>query len=295
MSDERRRGGLRRSRSASCARSPRNSARIAEAVQQDDDSVGWAERVTGLVPRSLAARRAPRRRSAPRHPVLPAERQVDHRRAQGRRPRPPRRHGGRRRAVAAPVEPAVPQAQPASRRRRREAPARDADRTRNRPRRPRALPARRPARHAARAVAALADHLAPDRRRGGAGARDDVGDDLADARRGTARASGAPVDAGRCRGRVSSGDDQPATATGGGSPSRAEECSRIAPAFLARERIRLGDALFRQEYDCEFIASPGSVFSADVLAAMFGKGEIDAEDDDGESPAVASNGARFVL
>ena len=100
--------------------------------------------------------------------------------------------------IAAPVVPAVPQAQPASRRRRREAPARDADRTRDRPRRPRALPARRPARHAARAVAALADDLAPDRRRGGAGARDDVGDDLADAGGGTARPSGAPVDAGRC-------------------------------------------------------------------------------------------------
>ena len=75
----------------------------------------------------------------------------------------------------------------------------------------------------------------------------------------------------------------------------ADQCSRIAPAFLDRERIRLGDALYRQEYGCEFLAAPGSVFSADVLAAMFGKGEIDAEDDDGESPAVASNGARFVL
>ena len=75
----------------------------------------------------------------------------------------------------------------------------------------------------------------------------------------------------------------------------ADQCSRIAPAFLDREQIRLGDALYRQEYGCEFLAAPGSVFSADVLAAMFGKGEVDAEDDDGESPAVAPNGARFVL
>jgi hypothetical protein len=49
----------------------------------------------------------------------------------------------------------------------------------------------------------------------------------------------------------------------------AKDCARISPAFLARERLRLGDALFRQEYECAFIAAPGSVFSADVLAAMF--------------------------
>ena len=74
-----------------------------EAVQQDEDSVAWAERVSGPDARSLAARRAPRRRSAPRHPVLPPERQVDHRRAQGRRSRPARRPRRRRRAEPAPV------------------------------------------------------------------------------------------------------------------------------------------------------------------------------------------------
>ncbi|MCX6608877.1 MAG: hypothetical protein NTV52_35520, partial [Acidobacteria bacterium] len=37
------------------------------------------------------------------------------------------------------------------------------------------------------------------------------------------------------------------------SPSH--ECPRIAPAFLAQERAFLGDALFRQEYECAFIAN----------------------------------------
>ena len=33
------------------------------------------------------------------------------------------------------------------------------------------------------------------------------------------------------------------------------ECPRIDPAFLAQERAFLGDALFRQEYECAFIAN----------------------------------------
>ena len=73
----------------------------------------------------------------------------------------------------------------------------------------------------------------------------------------------------------------------------AEASARLASR--ANVEIRLGDALYRQEYGCEFLAAPGSVFSADVLAAMFGKGGIDAEDDDSEHPAPAQNGARFAL
>lgn len=74
---------------------------------------------------------------------------------------------------------------------------------------------------------------------------------------------------------------------------RAEDCPRIAPAFLTRERIRLGEALFEQEYHCEFIAAPGSVFSADVLAAMFG----DAAGDEIEQfpQREAATGSRFVF
>ena len=75
---------------------------------------------------------------------------------------------------------------------------------------------------------------------------------------------------------------------------RAEDCSRIAPAFLARERIRLGDALFRQEYHCEFIASPGSVFSAEILSAMFA--EAEGKECDENAPPQAANGtSRFVF
>ena len=39
---------------------------------------------------------------------------------------------------------------------------------------------------------------------------------------------------------------------------------------LAAERIRLGDALYRQEYFGAFVSAPGSVFDAEVLAHMLG-------------------------
>jgi len=52
---------------------------------------------------------------------------------------------------------------------------------------------------------------------------------------------------------------------------------------LAAERIRLGDALYRQEYFGAFISAPGSVFDSEVLAHMFGD---DAEDEADEAPAV---------
>ena len=48
----------------------------------------------------------------------------------------------------------------------------------------------------------------------------------------------------------------------------AADCPRISPAFLEEEKRRLG-VLFEQEYMARFIASGNSVFSADVLAAMF--------------------------
>jgi hypothetical protein len=75
---------------------------------------------------------------------------------------------------------------------------------------------------------------------------------------------------------------------------RAKNCPRILPAFLRRERVRLGEALFEQEYQCKFVAASGSVFSADVLAAMFG----DASGDDGaerDPPRAAATGSRFVF
>ena len=50
----------------------------------------------------------------------------------------------------------------------------------------------------------------------------------------------------------------------------ADQCPRIPAAHLAAERIRLGDALYRQEYFGAFVSAPGSVFDAEVLAHMFG-------------------------
>jgi hypothetical protein len=51
---------------------------------------------------------------------------------------------------------------------------------------------------------------------------------------------------------------------------RAADCPRISSEFLEEEKRRLG-VLYAQEYECEFIASGASVFSADALAAMFAK------------------------
>ena len=50
----------------------------------------------------------------------------------------------------------------------------------------------------------------------------------------------------------------------------ADQCSRISSEHLAAERIRLGDALYRQEYFGAFVSAPGSIFDAEVLAHMFG-------------------------
>ena len=50
----------------------------------------------------------------------------------------------------------------------------------------------------------------------------------------------------------------------------ADQCPRISAEHLAAERIRLGDALYRQEYFGAFVSAPGSVFDAEVLAHMFG-------------------------
>ncbi len=50
----------------------------------------------------------------------------------------------------------------------------------------------------------------------------------------------------------------------------ADQCPRISAEHLAAERIRLGDALYRQEYFGAFVSAPSSVFDAEVLAHMFG-------------------------
>lgn len=47
----------------------------------------------------------------------------------------------------------------------------------------------------------------------------------------------------------------------------AEQNPRISAAFLTSERAELGEAMFRQEYYCEFIASQGAVLDPALLAA----------------------------
>jgi hypothetical protein len=49
----------------------------------------------------------------------------------------------------------------------------------------------------------------------------------------------------------------------------AEQCPRIAPAFLAEERAALGDWWYRQEYLCEFVETRDQVFTyEEVMAAL---------------------------
>ena len=43
---------------------------------------------------------------------------------------------------------------------------------------------------------------------------------------------------------------------------------RIPPEFLAAERRALGDAWYRQEYGCEFLASADTVFRPEDIARM---------------------------
>ncbi|MGI8496717.1 MAG: phage terminase large subunit [Gemmatimonadaceae bacterium] len=46
----------------------------------------------------------------------------------------------------------------------------------------------------------------------------------------------------------------------------AEECPRIDPAWLADERRRIPDWVFRQEYGCEFVATDDEVFSHELVS-----------------------------
>ena len=66
----------------------------------------------------------------------------------------------------------------------------------------------------------------------------------------------------------------------------ADQCPRISAEHLAAERIRLGDALYRQEYFGAFVSAPGSVFDAEVLAHMFG----DHTEEEPDEPASIVQG-----
>jgi hypothetical protein len=45
------------------------------------------------------------------------------------------------------------------------------------------------------------------------------------------------------------------------------DCPRISPAFLEKERTRLGPLMFAQEYMCEFVDPGASAFSSELIDA----------------------------
>jgi hypothetical protein len=67
---------------------------------------------------------------------------------------------------------------------------------------------------------------------------------------------------------------------------KATECPRISPAFLAKERQRLGELLYSQEYECRFVTGGTGYFSGADLEKLFG----DLREPDaplfGEAPAI---------
>jgi hypothetical protein len=53
---------------------------------------------------------------------------------------------------------------------------------------------------------------------------------------------------------------------------RADQCPRISAAFLASERLALGDRWYRQEYECSFEEAIGQVFSEESIRAALQPG-----------------------
>jgi hypothetical protein len=47
---------------------------------------------------------------------------------------------------------------------------------------------------------------------------------------------------------------------------RAQDCPRIKPAFLEKEKRRLGEWRYAQEYECEFLDPESSVFTSELIA-----------------------------
>jgi len=51
--------------------------------------------------------------------------------------------------------------------------------------------------------------------------------------------------------------------------SRATECPRIDPAFLAEQRRMLGPRMYSQEHECEFVETTGQLFSSESIDRCF--------------------------
>ena len=54
----------------------------------------------------------------------------------------------------------------------------------------------------------------------------------------------------------------------------AEECGRIAPAFLAEEREMLGQTLYAQEYECQFVANDEQIFANEIIERALSHPEV---------------------
>lgn len=54
--------------------------------------------------------------------------------------------------------------------------------------------------------------------------------------------------------------------------AKAEDCPRIAKEFLLEERRSMGEAWYRQEYECAFVEAEDAVFSADLLERSLDSG-----------------------
>jgi Terminase large subunit, T4likevirus-type, N-terminal len=52
----------------------------------------------------------------------------------------------------------------------------------------------------------------------------------------------------------------------------ASHCPRYSEAFLAAERLLMGDSFYRQEYECEFTLTPGAFLNPADIAAAFERG-----------------------
>lgn len=58
---------------------------------------------------------------------------------------------------------------------------------------------------------------------------------------------------------------------------RSDECGRIDPGFLARQRLLMTDAQYRAEYEAAFTDASGAVFRADDLARLIDEGSEEWE------------------
>jgi hypothetical protein len=66
----------------------------------------------------------------------------------------------------------------------------------------------------------------------------------------------------------------------------AEQCPRLTPAFLAEERIELGERWYSQEYLTQFIEAVGQVFSDAAIDAAFNHEVVPLFPDEADESAL---------